>query len=216
MNALYFRKQSVQPASRAGFTLVEMMITAAIFSIVVLGIIGLQLYAMKVYTLGATMVSATMNGRQTLNQIRDRVRAASTVYVGNYNPSSGSGFVQVPIGSLQQGNALMLSYTNLPQTNYLIFYQDARSTNIYYFSNNLATAYTNTTIKTLANFVTNYYCFFAEDYQGNVLTNYLKNPVIHVTMNFYQWQFPIGIIGGNAVNSFNFYHLNTRIDRRVQ
>jgi len=33
-------------------------------------------------------------------------------------------------------------------------------------------------------------------------------------LQFYQWEFPIGIIGGGAANSYNYYSLNTRICRR--
>jgi prepilin-type N-terminal cleavage/methylation domain-containing protein len=201
-------------AARQGFTLVEMMITVAIFSVVVLAIISLQLFAMRVYTLGATMLSATTNGRQTMNDIRDHIRGGKIVMVGTYAGTNGGYFIQTPLGSLQQGNALEIQYTNSSDTNYLIYYQDAATTNIYSFSNSVATSYTNTAINVVANFVTNYDCFFAENYQGTVQTNYLNNPVIHVELQFYQWQFPIGIIGGSSINSFNYYSLNTRIDRR--
>jgi prepilin-type N-terminal cleavage/methylation domain-containing protein len=199
-----------------GFTLVEMMITMTIFSFVVLALIGLQLFAMKVYTLGATMLSATTGGRQTMNVLRDEIRAAKNVYVGTYDPAGSATFVQTPNGSPQRGNALEINYTNDSGTNFLIFYQSTSRTNISYFSNSSATAFTNTPVKILANFVTNYYCFFAEDYQGNVETNYQNNPVIHVIMQFYQWEYPIGIIGGGAANSYNSYVLNARVSRRAR
>ena len=198
--------------SQSGFTLAEMMVTVVIFSFLTLAIITLQLYAMRVYTLGATMLSATSGGRQTMNKIRDNIRGGKIVMVGTY--TNGGSFVQSPLGSLQQGNALAIEFTNSLDTNYLIYYQSQTKSNMYYFSNSVATAYANTTITTIANYVTNYYCFSAENYQGIVQTNYLNNSVIHVQLQFYQWQFPIGIIGGNAVNSYNYYSLNTRIDHR--
>ncbi len=207
--------QHTMPASRRrGYTLVEMMVTVLIFSIVVLAVITLQIVAMRVYTLGATMLSATTNGRQTMNALRDQIRAAKDVYVGTYNPTNGAVFLQIPNGTSQQGNALEITYTNSDGTNFLIFYQNSSLTNISYFSNSVDTAYNNTTVTVLANYVTNYYCFFAEDYQGNILTNYNNNPVIHVIMQFYQWQYPIGIIGGNSANSYNYYVLNARVSRR--
>jgi len=197
-----------------GFTLVEMMFTVAIFSFVVLALVSLQLYAMHVYTLGATMLSATASGRQTMNGIRDNIRAAKIVMVGTFNGTNGSSFNQTPIGSLQQGNALEIQFTNALDTNYLVYYQDQATTNLYSFSNSVATLYANTAQACIAHFVTNYYCFYGENYQGVVQTNFVNNTVVHVVLQFYQWQFPIGIIGGNAANSYNYYSLNTRIDRR--
>lgn len=201
-------------AGRKGFTLAEMMVTMLVFSFVVLAIISLQLFATRTYTLGATMLSATSGGRAIMNDIRDKIRAAKIVMVGTYGTTNGSIFIQAPIGALQRGNALELEFTNAADTNFLIYYQNSAATNICSFSNSVATAYTNTTKSVVANYVTNYYCFSAENYQGSIETNYQNNPVIHITLQFYQWQFPIGIIGGNAVNSYNFYNLNSSIARR--
>lgn len=204
----------VRFAGNRGFTLVEMMFTVGIFSLVVLGLVSLQLVAMRVYTLGATMLSATTSGRQTMNHIRDNIRGAKIVMIGTYQGTNGSLFTPQPLGSLQQGNALEIQFTNAADTNYLIYYQDPATTNMYSFSNSVTTAYTNSGVVCIAHFITNNICFAAENYQGTVQTNYLNNPIIHVTMQFYQWQFPIGIIGGTAANSYNYYSLNTRIDRR--
>ena len=195
----------------AAFTLVEMMVTVALFSMVVLAIIGLQLYAMKVYTLGATMLNATTSGRQTMNAIRDQIRSGKIVMVGTFDGTNGSGFSQAPLGALQEGNALEIEYTNTSSTNFLIFYQDPATTNLYSFSNSPATSFTRTAEVPVAYCVTNYYCFFAENYQGLVQTNYVNNSVIHVMLQFYQWQ---STIGGSAANSYNYYSLNTRIDHR--
>lgn len=206
--------RSPRPGHGRGFTLVEMMFTVAIFSFVVLALTALQLYAMRVYTIGATMLSATSSGRQTMNDIRDNIREAKIVMVGTLNGTNGSSFNQTPLGALQQGNALEIQFTNALDTNYLIYYQDQATTNLYSFSNSVATLYANTAQTCVAHFVTNYYCFYGENYQGVVQTNFVNNTVVHVMLQFYQWQYPIGIIGGNAANSYNYYSLNTRIDRR--
>ena len=199
---------------RTAFTLVEMMITVTVFSFVVVAVIGLQLYGMRVYTLGATMLSATTSGRQTMNGLRDHIRAGKIVLVGTYNGTNGSVFNQAPFGALQQGNAIEIQYTNSAGTNYMIYFQDPATTNLWSFSNSLSTAYVNSAAVPVAHYVTNYYCFFAENYQGTIQTNYANNLVIHVMLQFYQWEFPIGVIGGAAANSYNYYSLNTRINRR--
>jgi type II secretory pathway pseudopilin PulG len=216
MKPIQSGKDTAQKSPFFGYTLVEMMITVLIFSFVVIAVVALQLYAMDVYTLGATMLSASTSGRQTMNAVRDQIRSSKNVFVGTYTPTNGASFYQVPNGSPQEGNALEITFTNNAGTNFEIFYQDSVATNISSFSNNAATAYNNTPVTILANYVTNYYCFYAEDYQGNLLTNYQNNPVIHVVMQFYQWEYPIGIIGGSGANAYNYYVLNARVSRRAR
>jgi hypothetical protein len=150
-----------------------------------------------------------------MDVLRDQIRAAEAVYVGTYDPVSSPVFVQVPDGSPQRGNALEIALTNNSSVNYTIFYQSTARTNISYFNNNSATS-SNVITRVLANYVTNYYCFSAEDYQGTIQTNYQNNPVIHVVMQFYQWEYPIGIIGGSGANAYNSYILNARVSQRAK
>ena len=60
----------IKRASRTGevraFTLAEMMVVVAVFSFIIAAICAVQLFALRVYTLGATKLSATMGARQTL------------------------------------------------------------------------------------------------------------------------------------------------------
>ena len=206
----------IQPATSAvrrlrlqGMTLVEMMVAASVFLMIVMAIVGVQIFAMRVYTLGATKLTATTGARQTMNSIRDQVRSAKNVWVGNF--TNGTGFAMIPAGNLQQGNALAIAYTNTASTNYAVFYLDtSQATNtLYYISNNLAS-----TRKVEALYVTNYYCFYAEDYQGNVQVNYMNNPVFRIVFQFDQWEYPIGFVGTNALNAYDFYKLTARVMRR--
>jgi prepilin-type N-terminal cleavage/methylation domain-containing protein len=203
-----------RPAGRPqpqAFTLAEMMIAVTIFSFIIAAIVAIQIFASRVYLLGATELSATQGGRQVLNDIRDKIRSAKLVYVGNF--TNGIGFSLIPYGQLQEGNAVAIAYTNTAATNYLIYYLDTtQPTNtLYTISNNLAS-----TLTVDATYITNYFCFFAEDYRGNVLLNYLNRPVIHVVFQFDQWEYPIGFIGTNALNAYDFYTLTTRISRRAK
>lgn len=194
----------------AGFTLVEVMVAMAIFAFIIGGMVAVQIFGLRVYTLAATKLIATTNGRQTLNAMRDQIRSAQRVYVGTFTNSS---FTQA--SGFQIGNALqMFTSTNLASTNFVIFYQDPSTNEIF--------SYTNTPANkgVLTRFETNYYCFQAEDYQGNILTNYQNSPVICVTMSFSQWEYPIGLVvaGGttNAANAYDYYYLRTRIARRCK
>ena len=100
-----------------------------------------------------------------------------------------------------------MATTNAPLTSALVFYQDPANTNISLASNGVV-------ISVEANYVTNYNCFQAEDYQGNILTNggsVQDNPVIAVTFQFSQLAFPTA-----AANTYDYYRLHTRIAMRVK
>lgn len=184
------------------------MVALAIFSFVVIAMVSVQLFGMRVYTLAATKVSATTSARRTLDAMRDRIRSANVVLVGTYDPASGAGFVQISNGLPQIGSALEIEYTNTVSTNDYIFYKDPTN------PKNVVCSLHNDTVDVLASYVTNDDCFEAEDYQGNVLTNYQNNPVIRITLQFSQWEFPVAVIGGNALNAYNNYQLRTEVSRR--
>ncbi len=195
---------------RHGFTMVEIMIAMAIFVLMVGAMVSLQIFGLRVYTLAATKITATTSGREVLNDMRDRIRSAQVVYVGTY---SNNVFSQAQLGTPQQGNAIQIfSTTNTVDTNNaIVFYMDpANSTNVMKMvSSGVETV--------VAKYMTNYICFQAEDYSQNTLTNYyLDNPVICVTMQFYQWEYPIGYVGGTGANAYDYYCLNTRIARRTK
>src|ERR1017187_186038 len=110
---------SCPTASRA-FTLVEMLVAVAIFSTVVTTMVAVQVFGLRVYTLAATKLSATAGGRKAMNQIRDQIREAKTLNVGNCNSTPGS-FNSLGLTNYQVGNALEIFPTNNPN-NYTIFY----------------------------------------------------------------------------------------------
>ncbi|HEU6448361.1 MAG TPA: type II secretion system protein [Verrucomicrobiae bacterium] len=190
--------------SKRAFTLTEMIFVVMIFSMLVGAMVAIQLFAMRVYTLSATKLTSTADARQALNAMRDQIRSANVIMVGNYS----GGFTQVADGQPQVGNALAIQYTNAAATNYLVFFKDAAS------ADNTVCSISNGVTEVLAKYVTNSVVFEAEDYQGIVLTNYQNNPVIKVTLQFYQWEYPIAMVGDNGANAYNFYQLRTRIARR--
>jgi len=189
---------------RAGFTLAELLVSTMVFTLIMGAMISLQIFGLRIYTLAATKLLASQSGRLTLGDIRDKLRSCKTVYVGIYTNSQ---FSQIATGSPQMGNAIQIFPTlTTTGSNYIVFYEDPVNTNICMVTNGVRTV--------TANFVTNYYCFQAEDYQGNVLTNYQNNPVIKMTMSFVQWEYPIAYVGGNSINAYDFYYLRTRVTRR--
>ena len=207
-----FAKSFNVPPRRArhGFTLIEIMVTSAIFLIVVGAMVSVQIFGLRVYTLAGTKITATTSGRETLNDIRDRIRSAKTVLVGTYTNST---FTTITLGQSQIGNAIQIyPTTNQLASTAVVFYMDP--------ANNLMNMVSNGVVSQEAKYMTNYYCFQAEDFQQNILTNYQNNPVICVTMQFYQWEYPIGFIGSGsnaaAANAYDYYRLHTRITRRAK
>jgi hypothetical protein len=222
-NMLSHRACAVRVAVSA-FTIVEMVVVSAILALLVLWMVELQVFALRIYTLAATKTVATQGGRETMNKIRDGVRSANVAYVGTYSPTNAAaGFVQTSNGTPQIGNALQLGYldTNGVVTNFIIYYLDNTSpmTTNPPFSYPLCSRDSNGVVDVLAKYVTNYYVFEAEDYRGYDLSNetaYNNNGVIHVTLKFDQWEYPIGFIGSNAINAYDFYKLTTRVTRRCK
>lgn len=203
--------------TNGGFTLVEMIMTVGIFLFIFTGVmIGMQIYGLRVYTIAATKLMATSGARKAMNQMRDQIREAKTVYVGNCSAPISSSFSLIGLSNAQAGNAMII----YPTTNvnyFAIYYLDTSTTTNYlteFIATNGVTYYTNK----LAGYITNNIVFDAEDWSGRIATNYqsLDNRlVIKVTMQFSQWEYPIAVIGGIGFNAYDYYQLRTRIFRRA-
>ncbi len=214
----FFKIRQNRPGRRnaRGFTLAEMVITVGVFLFIFTGVwIAVQVFGLHIYTLAATKLMATSGGRQALNQIRDQIREAKTVYVGNCSSAIGSSFQLITNTQSQQGNALII-YPTTNLNSYSVYYLDTSTTTnrlIQFNVSNNATVYT----RTLTKYITNQIVFDARDFQNHIVTNYqtLDNRLlIEVTMQFSQWEYPIATVGG-GVNAYDYYQLRTRVFRRA-
>ena len=70
-----------------------------------------------------------------------------------------------------------------------------------------------TSVSIVANSITNQLIFTAEDFRGTIQTNNENNRVIGMTLQFYQIQYPIVLIG--AGQYYEFYQMATKITRRA-
>lgn len=221
------------PAPRKAFnafTLVEMMVAISVFSLVVLATVAMQIYAMRVYTLAATKLTATADARQAMNDIRDQVREARLVYVGNYVYNTGVppiDFSPITNGAPQQGNALMIYPTTTTNSFTLVYLEPGyKSNNFTSFSSSGAPLGTNSLLMLIytngglyvsndvADFITNQIVFDAENFEGQMLSTNENNYLIHMTLNFSQWEYPIAYIGSNDFNAYDYYQLNSVMTRR--
>jgi type II secretory pathway component PulJ len=94
----------------SAFTLLEMMISTGIYLAVFVGVIvAIQVFALRVYTLAATKLTATQGSRKALNQIRDDIRQAKGLLVGNTDNAGNFTAVSGTNGAI--GNGLMVYST---------------------------------------------------------------------------------------------------------
>jgi Tfp pilus assembly protein PilW len=206
LTILKCKARASRPAM-AGYTLIEMMFTLAIFIFVVGGMISVQVFGLRVYTLAATKITATTSGREALNAIRDQIRSSKEVYVGMY---TGGIFTPFTNNSPRIGNAVQIfSTTNQATPNFLVVYQNPASNTVLSQIGNAGTP------DIVASYMTNYYCFQAQDCFGGVITNNINSPVICMEMHFFQWEYPIGFVGTNGINAYDYYYLRTKISRRA-
>ena len=200
----------------AGFTLTEIYIVSVLLLLVVLATTATQFFAARVYTLAATKLTATAAARKALNDIREQIRGGGSVDVGIYDPVAQT-FTNMPIGSLQIGNALLI-YSNNPNANSTpwgtIYYMNPQASNICSIICSNTTALTATLASNIVVYITNYYVFDSEDAFTSILTTYQNNRLIHVKFQFSEWEYPLaGVVGQNAM--YDYYQLQTRVAPRI-
>jgi hypothetical protein len=208
--------------TRSAFTLVEMTFSVGIYSILLIGtLVALQIFALRIYTLGATKLTATQASRQALNQIRDDIRQGKYVQVGK---TDNSGNFTPYTGTNQAiGNAIQVFSTtngNFTVPPYDIYYLQTNTPGGV-SSNNLMwiSVATNsvTNISVLATYITNLDVFATMDCWGIIVSNAVNNNWDYtIKLQFYQWEYPIAVISTNpAANAYDYYQLRTRVSRRA-
>jgi hypothetical protein len=203
-------------AAHSAFTLPEILISSTIFvALISIGMVTLQLFGIRSGQLSATKMVSTADSLRTIAQFRDQVRGAAAVQVGSFT-SNTLAFTTNADGTSQLGNAVQVFPTvnagaNTVNTNtYAIFYLTPNSNtnfaNLYVYS---VPASGSPTTELLASSVLNTNCFYAEDFNGNVLANNQNNCAIHLMLQFYSSEY---VFGNNRTN---YYYLDTRATPRA-
>ena len=65
------------------FTLPEILVVVAIFSLLVAATVSAQIFGLRMYRISETKLTTTANARRALNFIRDEIRSGKQLYVGN-------------------------------------------------------------------------------------------------------------------------------------
>ena len=112
---------------RAGFTLSELLVSSAVFSLAIMGFVYCQMFGMRQDQLVNSKIGATELARLSFNELCNDIRAAKVWQIGN--GSLGS-FTPIPLGDNQKGNALKLSMT-INTNSYYLYYFDTNACKLY-------------------------------------------------------------------------------------
>jgi len=188
---------------RSAFTLVETMVTMAIFLLVLSGIVTSFMYGLRMFELAKPKLSASDDARATISKLVDEIRSANIIRIGNGN---GSNFTEVAINSSQVGSAIQV-YGNTNTNTFVRYFWDGAVNQLKRLESGSGC------VSVLARGVTNQWVFSAEDFMGNIVTNNVNNRVIGLTLQFCQIQYPIMAVGPG--NLYDYYQLRTKITRRA-
>ena len=196
---------SIPQASRrrAGFTLVEMLITMVTTVMVMGAVMAAYIYGLKMLQFTKPKLGASDEARQAISLLTDEIRGSRVVKIGSGNVST---FTEASPFSAQSGSALQL----YPTTNYnqfIRYFWDATDKKLKRTTNGMTSTYV------VANSVSNEFVFRAEDYLGNLMSNNFNNRVIAMDLRFYQIQYPITPVGPG--NYYDFYQLRCKFTRRT-
>ncbi len=187
----------------AGFTLPELLVTFAVFSLALTGALYGHIFGLKMASIVRSKVAASDQARAACGRLMQDIRSAKAVRVGNGTIST---FTPCADGSAQQGNAIQIQ-PSTNTTNFIRYYLDAADRKLKRTTNGTVV------IDVVAEYITNNVVFTLEDFRGTNLTASQNNRVVGLKMQFYQIQYPVTLIGPS--NYYDFYQLQTKITRRT-
>jgi type II secretory pathway pseudopilin PulG len=187
----------------SAFTLPEVLVTMALIMLVLGGLVGSQLFGMRLLELTKSKMGASDEARAAVAKMMDEIRAAKRIQIGEGDLTT---FDEIPPYTSQRGRAIQI-YPTTNYNNFVRYFWDSTDRRLKRTTNGLTYVYI------VANSISNEMVFTSEDHVGNVITNNQNNRVIGVTLQFYQLQYPATPIGPGGL--YDFYQLRTKITRRT-
>jgi len=190
------RRASVWAMNLRAFTLVELMITMAIFMMLVLAMVGVQIFGFKINSLTTSKLISTAYSLKALDQIQSQVRGASSAVVG-----TGTSLASFTATSTT-GPALMI-------------FSPTGGSNLLYLSTNTGGLYeifsANNQQMTVASNLTNQVLFQTVDCHGNnISSSGLEHYAIRMTLQFYKVDYQV------PTNVSSYYTFQTEMTPRSQ
>ena len=191
---------------KAGMTLVEIMFASALMVVVIVALMSANLMGMREDQWVQSKGGASDSTRKILNQLPMDIKSSKMWFLGNM---SGTNFAMSTNSS--QGTAIQLCETT-NGSSYILYYFDLSNSNnndghLVRISTNAATPVV--IASNLVNWLGNGYVFVCEDYNGNPATNWgisrTYKDVIHTTLQFCQFQYPLTQVGSNGL--YDYYKI---------
>ena len=188
-------------ATVRAFTLTEMMVTMAVFALVVMAMVSLQIFGFRLNSFTSNKLVTTANSLKALDQIQNQIRGTpNPVFIGNFNTGNNK-FTAIANGQQAIGNAVQVS--NGP-TSVLTFYLNT-TTHILYELGSVTNALA------LARAVTNSQPFQAEDCFGNTyVAGSSGHYTVKMTLQYSNWLYSM------PTNVYDTYRLEARATPRSQ
>lgn len=187
----------------AGFTFVELMVTLSLLMLLLGGILAAHLFGVRLFQLTRAKLGANQEAREAITLLMDEIRSGKLVKIGQGGLAT---FTEVGPNSQQIGSAIQI-YPTTDTNTFVRYFWDATDKQLKRTTNGASA------VSIVANSITNQLVFSAENFQGTILTNNENNRVIGLTLQFYQIQYPIVMIGPGQF--YDFYQLRTKITRRA-
>lgn len=190
------RQASARATNVRAFTLVELMVAMAIFMMLVLAMVGVQIFGFRINSLTTSKLISTAYSCKALDQIQSQVRGASSAIVGR--GTSMASFT----GTGTNGPALMI-------------YSPTGGSNLLYLSTNTGGLYeifsSNGQQMTLASNLNNQVLFQTVDCHGNnISSSGLEHYAIRMTLQFFRVNYRV------PTNVYEYYNFQTEMTPRSQ
>jgi len=190
------RQTSAWATNARAFTLVELMVAMAIFMLLTLAMVGVQIFGFRINALTSSKLISTAYSRKTLDQIQNQVRGASSAIVGT--------------------GTSMASFTSTGTTGpALMIYSPTGGSNLLYLSTTTGALYeifsSGSPQMTLASNLTNQVLFQTVDCHGNNISSTgLEHYAIRMTLSFFQVNYQV------PTNVLEYYTFQTEMTPRSQ
>jgi len=181
-------------AGRRGFTLPELVVAVAVFSMVLGGVVIANLYGLSMFHVTETKLNAADNARKVLGQLTQEVRACRATAIGNVKAGT---FEALMDGEVQQGSALMIANGS----EFIVYFVNVGDQTFRRVTSSPGSSVI------LADSITNAVAFSARNYSGTVLTNTQNNRVIHMDLEFFRPE--------SFRRPADYYHVETSVTRRA-
>jgi prepilin-type N-terminal cleavage/methylation domain-containing protein len=204
MKTHFFRKT----AGECGLTMVEMMVTIAIFVMLIAAFISANIFGLRYDELVCSKLGASEQSRRSFEKLTGDIRASKIWRIGT---GSQTTFRPLTNGVLMVGNAIQLCLTTDTNT-YIRYYFETNGPFTTQPNGRLCRMTSSGDYTILAQCLTNAsgtsMVFSAQNYLGQQMSDYQYKYCIDTLMEFFQYQFPKTSVGPGLY--YDYYRIELK------